>query len=449
MVRLWRGVLSWALNENGLDFPQTFRILGLKHLASPMNDRKRIAAVLRDYLARERISREQFAFKARLGKSTVDKLLTGLYSDRTLSIVESHTGLTLRALSPDGPTDIRTATRVAPQVERQPPTGPSIAVLPFRNSNGDPSRDFFSDGLSEDIIAALARLRWLFVIARNSSFIYKGRMVDVREVARELGVRYVLEGSVRTAAQRIRITGQLSDAETGKHIWAEKYDRDLQDIFQIQDEITERVVAAVEPHLYAEEGYRAESLPPGSIDAWGLVVRGMGLINRIGRTQNEQAQELLRQAVVLDPNYAKAHALLGWAVRWSTHCSWHPNPQEGYRQAAAHAQDALRLDPAEAVGSHGAGPLLQQCWGSRACFRRTRCCYQLQSQFRPRPYSAGLGSPARRMDGRSHIRDGVGPAIKSSRQFFRPLYLDSCSRAALSAAVRGGATVPADLGRCL
>ncbi len=140
-------------------------------------------------------------------------------------------------------------------------------------------------------------MRWLFVIARNSTFVYKGKAVDVRQVARDLGVRYVLEGSVRTAGRQIRITGQLIDAETGKHIWAEKYDRDLHDIFAVQDDITERVVAAVEPHLYAEEGYRAASKPPDSIDAWGLVVRALSLISKVERRQNEEAQSLLRRAI--------------------------------------------------------------------------------------------------------------------------------------------------------
>src|SRR3546814_282569 len=133
------------------------------------------------------------------------------------------------------------------------------------------------------IFTALARLRWLFVIARNSSFVYKGKAADVRQVARDLGVRYVLEGSVRTAGERLCITVQLIDAETGKHLWAEKYDRELQDIFAVQDDITEHVVAAVEPQLYAEEGFRASSKQPDSIDAWGLVARALGLINKMER----------------------------------------------------------------------------------------------------------------------------------------------------------------------
>ncbi len=303
-----------------------------------MDDKKRIATAIKDYLARERISREQFAFRTKLGKSTVDKLLTGLFSDRTLSIVESHTKLPLRSMQEVG-------------IDRPPavtkPDRPSIAVLPFTNLNGDSEQDFLADGITEDVITALARLRWLFVIARNSTFVYKGKAVDVREVARELGVRYVLEGSVRTAGPRIRITGQLIDAETGKHIWAERYDRELQDIFAVQDDITERVVAAVEPHLYAEEGFRAAGRQPDSIDAWGLVVRALSLINKVDRRLNEEAQALLRRAIVMEPHYARAHALLSWAIWWAALCYWFTDTREGYRQAAVHAQNALSFDPGD------------------------------------------------------------------------------------------------------
>lgn len=227
------------------------------------------------------------------------------------------------------------------------PDTPSIAVLPFTNLSGAAEQDYFADGITEDIITALSRLRWLFVIARNSTFSYKGRAIDVRQVARELGVRYVLEGSVRAAGQRIRIVGQLIDARTGKHLWAEKYDRDLTDVFVVQDEITNVVVATIEPHLYAEEGARAASKPPGSIDAWGLVVRAMGLINKVGRRQNDEAQALLRQAISVDPGYARAHALLGWAIWWATLCYWVPEIREGYAQAARHAQDGVSCDPAD------------------------------------------------------------------------------------------------------
>jgi adenylate cyclase len=235
----------------------------------------------------------------------------------------------------------------APPAAPKPLDTPSIAVLPFANLGGEPERDFIADGLTEDIITALARLRWLFVIARNSSFVYKGRAVDVRQVARDLGVRYLLEGSVRTAGQRLRITVQLIDAETGKHVWAEKYDRDLQDIFAVQDDITDHVVAAVEPQLYAEEGFRASGKPPDSIDAWGLVVRALGLISKMERRQNEEAQALLRRAIATEPGYARAHALLGWAAWWATLHLWAEERATAYRQAAGHAQDALALDPGD------------------------------------------------------------------------------------------------------
>jgi adenylate cyclase len=297
-----------------------------------MDDRNRqIARLIRDHIARERMSREEFAHRTRLGKSTVDKLLTGLFSDRTLAIVEAQTGLTLRE---------------AP-AERAVAEQPSIAVLPFTNMSGDPGQDHVADGLSEDIITALSRLRWLFVIARNSSFTYRGRSVDVRQIAQELGVRYVLEGSLRIAGDRIRVTGQLIDATTAKHIWADRYDGQLGDIFAVQDEITGQVVAAIEPHLYAEEGYRAASQPPGSMDAWGLVVRALGLINRVGRRENQEAQELLRRAIAIEPGYARAHAMLAWATWWATLCYGWPDPREGYAEARRIAEEAVLLDPAE------------------------------------------------------------------------------------------------------
>ena len=155
------------------------------------------------------------------------------------------------------------------------PDRPAIAVLPFTNMSGDPEQEYFSDGISEDIITALSKLRWFFVIARNSSFIYKGKAVHMKQVAEELGVGYVVEGSVRKSGDRVRITAQLNDVSTGSHIWAERYDRDLADVFAVQDEITESIVAAIEPQLYAAENFRARRKPPGSLDAWDLVMRAL------------------------------------------------------------------------------------------------------------------------------------------------------------------------------
>jgi adenylate cyclase len=147
------------------------------------------------------------------------------------------------------------------------PQKPSIAVLPFQNMSGDPEQEYFADGMVEDIITALSRMRWLFVISRNSSFIYKGRTIDVKQVGRELGVRYVLEGSVRKAANRVRITGQLIEAATGNHVWADRYDGDLTDIFSLQDEITKKVVAAIEPRLLEAEGARSQSRSADDLSA--------------------------------------------------------------------------------------------------------------------------------------------------------------------------------------
>jgi adenylate cyclase len=194
------------------------------------------------------------------------------------------------------------------------PDKPSIAVLPFQNISGDPEQEYFADGMVEEIITALSRLRWFFVIARNSTFTYKGRAVDVKEVGRELGVRYVLEGSVRKSANRIRVTAQLVEAATGNHVWAERYDRDLADIFAVQDEITERVVAAIEPELYAAEHIRSQSKPPDSLDAWECVIRALSLIGQGTRDENTEAEALCRRAIAIAPGYARAHSLLAWAL---------------------------------------------------------------------------------------------------------------------------------------
>ena len=166
------------------------------------------------------------------------------------------------------------------------PDRPAIAVLPFVNMSGDPEQEYFSDGISEDIITALSKLRWFFVIARNSSFIYKGKAVHMKQVAEELGVGYVVEGSVRKGGDRVRITAQLNDVATGSHIWAERYDRDLADVFAVQDEITEAIVAAIEPQLYAAENFRAQRKPPDSMDAWDLVMRALSHYWRVTRQDN-------------------------------------------------------------------------------------------------------------------------------------------------------------------
>jgi TolB-like protein len=202
------------------------------------------------------------------------------------------------------------------------PNRPAIAVLPFTNMSGDPEQAYFSDGISEDIITALSKLRWFFVIARNSSFIYKGRAVHMKEVAEELGVRYVVEGSVRKSGDRVRITAQLNDVVTGSHLWAERYDRDLGAVFAVQDEITEAIVTAIEPQLYVAENFRAQRKPPDSMDAWDLVMRALSHYWRLARQDNVVAQALLEKAIAIDPNYGQALGLLATSHMFSAHMGW-------------------------------------------------------------------------------------------------------------------------------
>ena len=202
------------------------------------------------------------------------------------------------------------------------PDRPAIAVLPFTNMSGDPEQEYFSDGISEDIITALSKLRWFFVIARNSSFIYKGKAVHMKQIAEELGVGYVVEGSVRKSGDRVRITAQLNDVATGSHIWAERYDRDLADVFAVQDEITEAIVAAIEPQLYAAENFRAQRKPPDSMDAWDLVMRALSHYWRVTRQDNVVAQALLEKAIAIDPNYGQALGVLAASHTFSAHMGW-------------------------------------------------------------------------------------------------------------------------------
>jgi len=189
---------------------------------------------------------------------------------------------------------------------------PSIAVLPFANMSGDPEQEYFADGMVEDIITALSRFNQLFVIARNSSFTYKGRSVDVRQVAKELGVRYVLEGSVRKSGSRVRITGQLIDAATGAHLWADRFDGGLEDVFDLQDKITASVAGAIEPALRKVEIERARRRPVENLDAYDLYLRALPPVYAFRPDENLAALELLGKAIDLDPAYAPALAYAAW-----------------------------------------------------------------------------------------------------------------------------------------
>jgi adenylate cyclase len=191
---------------------------------------------------------------------------------------------------------------------------PSIAVLPFNNVTGDPEQGYFVDGITEDIITALSKWRWFLVIARNSTFAYKGKSVDLKQVRGDLGVRYILEGSVRKAGQRVRITCQLIDAANSTHLWAERYDRDLTDIFAVQDEITSRVVAAIEPALSRAESRRGATKRPEQMGAWDYCQRGFWHLNKLTGTDGAAAYGLFKTGVALDPDLAEAHLGLARAL---------------------------------------------------------------------------------------------------------------------------------------
>ena len=190
---------------------------------------------------------------------------------------------------------------------------PALAVLPFNNMSGDAEQDYFADGLTEDLITALSLDKTFPVIARNSTFVYKGKSTDIRQVAKELGARYVLEGSVRKAANRVRINAQLIDAETGHHIWADKFDRELEDIFELQDEITARIAATIEPELHRAEQMRSLAKKPANLEAWDYVQRGMADLAAFTAEGNLRAREMFERALALDPDYAHAHAGLSFS----------------------------------------------------------------------------------------------------------------------------------------
>jgi len=228
------------------------------------------------------------------------------------------------------------------------PDKPSIAVLSFANMSSDPEQEFFADGIAEDVITALSRYPSLFVIARNSSFTYKDRAVDVKQIGRELGVRYVLEGSLRKSGKRIRVTAQLVEAETGSQVWAERYDRDPADIFAVQDEITEAVTIAIAPAIADAEQQRAMRKPPGSLDAWAAYQRGLWHLGKATREHHAQAEKFFQQAIDLDPNFAGGYRGLADARGFAFALDQTLNLAEGLNSREMLARRALELDSADA-----------------------------------------------------------------------------------------------------
>ena len=229
------------------------------------------------------------------------------------------------------------------------PEKPSIAVLPFSNMSGDADQEYFADGITEDIITALSKNRWLLVIARNSTFVYKGQAVDVRSLAEDLGAKFVLEGSVRKAGNRVRITAQLIDALSGNHIWAERYDRDLDDIFALQDEITGTIAARIEPELGAAERQRVERKSPQNLDAWDSYHLGLSCMYRYTKDGNAEAQRLFRRVVEIDPGFAAAHAGLAYTMFLSAVYFGAEPDTELLDETLREAQEAVALDDKDAM----------------------------------------------------------------------------------------------------
>jgi TolB-like protein len=240
---------------------------------------------------------------------------------------------------------------------------PAIAVLPFQDMSGEPDQEYFADGIVEDIITALSRTRRLFVIARNSTFTYKGRAVDVKQIGRELGVRYVLEGSVRKAADRVRITAQLIDASTGVHLWAERFDSVLKDLFDLQDQVTTGVVTAIVPKVEQVEIERAKRKPTDSLHAYDYYLRGMANYHVGTRTAMSDALELFQKASALDPEFASAHGMAAWCYARRKNSGWMIDRARETAAMERLAQHAVRLGKDDPTALFTAGIALAQVTG--------------------------------------------------------------------------------------
>ena len=269
----------------------------------------------------------------------------------------------------------------APAANAMPPSlllpdKPSITVLPFQNLSGDPEQEYFADGIVEDLIAALSRIRWLFVIARNSSFTYKGRTVDAKGVSQELGVRYLLEGSVRKCGEKVRITGQLIDATSGTHIWAERFEGTLNDLFELQDQITESVVGAIAPQLERAEIERAKRKPTESLGAYDYYLRAMAKLHNGTREALDEALPLFYKAIELDPEFASAYGMAAWCHFWRKINGWMTDRTQEIAEGIRLGRMAVTLGRDDAValtrGGHALGHLTGDVDGGIALLDRAR-----------------------------------------------------------------------------
>jgi adenylate cyclase len=288
------------------------------------------------------------------------------------------------------------AYRMAPADELEPSRASkatssqaSVAVLPFANMSADAEQEYFSDGITEDLITALSRMRWLVVVARNSTFTYKGKAVDVKQVGRELGVRYVVEGSVRKAGRRVRITAQLIDATTGSHVWAERYDRDLADVFAVQDEITETIAAAIEPALAHVERDRARRKPPESLDGWDLYQRALWHLWQFTKIDNAEAKRLLERAIALDATFAPFHAALAMS-HFQDHAFHFAESAPALEQGFAAGRRAVALDDKDAMAHTALGRIYTARGEHEAAIAELRAAVRLNPSLANAHYGLGL-----------------------------------------------------------
>jgi TolB-like protein len=256
-------------------------------------------------------------------------------------------GSSIQTIASRGYRFVTPVTRASPDAGLPLPDKPSIAVLPFANLSGDPEQEYFADGMVEEIITALSRIRWLFVIARNSSFTYKGRTVDVKQVGCELGVRYLLEGSVRRAGELVRITAQLIDTSTGAHLWGDRFDGSLEEVFKLQDEVASGVAGIIEPALQAAEAARLASRPTAHQTAYDLYLRALALSLSYEKDQVAQSLDLLKQAIERHPHYGPALALAGHCHQRFAVMSWTADPERVRDISVDFARQALRFSPDE------------------------------------------------------------------------------------------------------
>jgi TolB-like protein len=324
------------------------------------------------------------------------------------------------------------------------PDKPSIAVLPFQNMSGDPEQEYFVDGMVEEIITALSRIRWLFVVARNSTFTYKGRAVDAKQVGRELGVRYVLEGSVRKAGQRVRITAQLIDATTGTHLWADRFDSSLEDVFELQDRVAVSVAGVIEPTLQAAEIRRSANLPTNDLTAYDLYLRALPHWGSFEKDRVFQALDLLGQAVERDPHYGSALALAAFCHQQLEVNGWVDDLEANRRAGIDLARRAIRFapdDPEVAIAAFALGyfgedidvalGVIDRCLALNPSFARGWAWSAVLRNFAGQPnlaiehYNTSL-----RLSPRDRI--GVGPGVALGAAYFFKRQFDDAAASLLA-----------------